>query len=162
MAQLEAALQAHMWGVSKWSPTPHQLLQSALAWVAGTVMCGCDFVALKGSNFPHTMEALPSFVKTEHAALARLAATLQDTDEKALVAAAGVRTLCCAISAHMAEVPRYGRQSALLREAEDDILRKVVWTLSYWCGRERVADARWGFSVVGAASAAAESAAAES
>ena len=85
-------------------------------------------------------------MKTEPTALARIGAALRADDAVALSAATGVGTLCCAVGAHMVGVPRYGRQGLAVREAGDDVLRRAVWTLSYWCGLERVADARWGFA----------------
>lgn len=146
LALLESHVQKHMWGVAP-SPslTASQLLQSALAFVAGAVLCGCDFVQLKGSNFPHVLEALPSFVRNEPRALQLLESALKEDEDVALGSTQAVKTLCCSVGECMVNTPRYGRQALLVREAEEDVLRKTVWTLAYWSGLERTADERWGF-----------------
>lgn len=141
---LESQLQQHMWGVSR-TPSPGELLSSALAFVAGTAMCGCDFVELRGTNFPTVLDSLPSFVKTEPRARELLTKALLPNAHDAVAATRAIKTLCYAIGERLAETPRRARQGAQVREAEDDVLRKTAWLLAYWSGRERVADIFWGF-----------------
>ena len=144
IALLESMLQQHMWGLSR-SPNPVELLGSALAFVAGAAICGCDFVELRGTNFPHVMDALPVFVKTESRACDLLTKALQPDANDALQSTRAVRTLCLNISEILAATPRYTRQAGLVREVEEDVLRKTAWLLAYWAGRERVADETWGY-----------------
>ena len=150
VCMLEGQLQRYMWGISH-VPTPHDLMASALAFAAVAAICGCDYVAVKGANFPFSLEALPMFVKTESTALARIGLATQPNDEVARQAAIGVRTLCCAIGSTMCEKPRYGRQAASVREASEELLLKTTWAISFWAGRERVADLSWGFAPAPAA-----------
>ena len=144
IALLESQLQQHMWGISR-TPSPAELLSSALAFVAGAAMCGCDFVELRGTNFPTVLDSLPSFVKTEPKARELLAKALVPDAREAVAATRSIKTLCYAVGERLAETPRRVRQGVQVREAEDDVLRKTVWLLAYWSGRERVADNFWGF-----------------
>ena len=108
-------------------------------------MCGCDFVELRGTNFPTVLDSLPSFVKTEPKARELLAKALVPDAREAVAATRSIKTLCYAVGERLAETPRRVRQGVQVREAEDDVLRKTVWLLAYWSGRERVADNFWGF-----------------
>lgn len=143
---LESQLQEHMWGISC-NPSPAELLSSALSFVAGTSICGCDFVELRGANFPHVLEALPSFVKTETRARNLLVKALMPEDCDALAAKCAIKTLCHSIAERLAESPRHKRQAGLVREVEEAVLRKTTWLLGYWAGRERVANEIWGFNM---------------
>ena len=147
----EGQLQRYMWGISH-VPTPHDLMASALAFAAVAAICGCDYVGGQRRQLPLLARGAANVCKNrEHGARADRAG---DAAQRAGRAPGGHRsshTLCCAIGSTMCEKPRYGRQAASVREASEELLLKTTWAISFWAGRERVADLSWGFAPAPAA-----------
>jgi hypothetical protein len=147
-ALLEANIQQHLWGlVRSPKPQPEQMLAAMLAFCSAAAICGCDFTldGLKGSRFDHFWESMPSFVATEPQALARFVSALDQQEAVAQSACQGLYRVCVQASKHMEDKPRYKKQAESVGNVPDAMLRRAVWSASYWALNEFPATPDWGF-----------------
>jgi len=144
---LEANVQNHLWSECKATPTADNLLSSMLALTSAAALCGCDFTldGLRGSRFDHFYEALPKFIASEPAALAKFNTVLAPEPEVARTATQALFRVCIQASTHMAEKPRYKRQAQTVSEVSDTLLQRSIWACSYWAQNEHAATPEWGF-----------------
>jgi hypothetical protein len=148
VALLEAQIQTHLWSMVTQPPNAEQMLASMMALCASAALCGCDFTldGLKGSRFDHFWEALPSFVSTEPGALASFNTALDQQETVAQGACQGLYRVCVNASKHMEEKPRYKKQAESVGNVSDVMLKRAVWSASYWSQNEFEAGIDWGFN----------------
>ena len=150
VAMLEAQVQRHLWSLVRTPPQPEQMMAAMLAFCSAAAICGCDFTldGLKGARFDHFWESLPEFISTEPSALNRFMSALDRQEPIAQDACQGLYRVCVQASNHMATKPRYKRQAESVNTVPDSMLRRAVWSASYWSQNEFVATPEWGFMPV--------------
>jgi len=143
---LEANLQRLFWGVPPKAPSQLQMAGAVCLAVAGMICSGCDFVSLKGARFDHFFTALPGLVRLNPEICESLYNEIDNPVLPTSLAMQNVRALCAGVATFMHQLPRYKKQSGLVKGADDESLKRVLWTLTYWKSAEPKNTEDWGFS----------------
>ena len=149
IVRLEGFLQTHIWSQSLLQgPTdPKTMLNAIVALSTAAAVCGCDFTlaGLKGARFDHFLEVLPNFVTAEPDALSTFSNVWNEDPEVARLACGGLLRLCITTSVNMRNKPRYKKQADTVAGVSELMLRRAVWSCTYWSRNEMAVSAEWGF-----------------
>lgn len=144
-AMLEACILQYIYGRSVVIPAD-QALNTMLALASCAALSGCDFCSLSGARFDHFFSCLHDFATTEPLALKNFENCLSTDPTTVKRACHGLMRVCYAASAKMeSKGKRYQRQAQSVAEADDDTLRRAIWTTAYWTQNEFRADESFGF-----------------
>ena len=113
----------------------------------GAILTGCDFhTAFKGSRFCDILEIITHICHEEPHALAGMDSAWRGDDVALLRLSAQVVELSRKSADIVNDDPRRKKHvvESLVRPLESDVL-KVLWTLSYWHGKEKLNIEDWGY-----------------
>jgi hypothetical protein len=132
---------------------PRMRLRATSLFALGAVMCGSDFTldanghkGIKGFRFDEVLSVLRNICTDSPHPLAALDAVFHGDDLKLLRVSAVVHDILTRVAAHLENVPRRKKNAELVLKTEHAMVKKCLWNLAYFAGRERKDTKSWGFS----------------
>jgi hypothetical protein len=114
--------------------------------VAACACCGCDFLEVKGARADLMLPVVKDVVRRHPEVLRDMARVFAKEQATVREAKPAIDTVLKAYAEDIATKPRMKRSHASASNYCDAQVLRALWTVSYWCGREFLDCADWGFA----------------
>jgi len=114
--------------------------------VAACACCGCDFLEVKGTRADLMLPVVKDVVRRHPEVLRDMARVFAKEQATVREAKPAIDTVLKAYAEDIATKPRMKRSHASASNYCDAQALRALWTVSYWCGREFLDCADWGFA----------------
>ena len=114
--------------------------------VAACACCGCDFLEVKGTRADLMLPVVKDVVRRHPEVLRDMARVFAEEQATVREAKPAIDTVLKAYAEDIATKPRMKRSHASASNYCDAQVLRALWTVSYWCGREFLDCADWGFA----------------
>ena len=132
---------------------PRMRLRATSLFALGCVMCGTDFTldgeghkGIKGLRFDEVLLKLRDICTDAPHPLAALDAVFHGDDLKLLRVSAVVHDILKRVAAHLEGVPRRKKNAELVMQTDHAMVKKCLWNLAYFAGKERKDTRSWGYA----------------
>ena len=143
---LQFLVTKHMLGEEAENPQLALLANTLL--VAGIILCGTDFVELKGTRVDLMMAVCRDLCRdaSRRSLLLAMSAAASGDEGQLLKMAPTLQELLAGLHGRLAKVPRVRKTSlASVQNYDRDVVLKTLWNLAYWNRHEMTDLQKWGF-----------------